>query len=335
MRRDDIHQELRSAFYNPNSVGYVYLEAKFLQRQGPTSYLEALSHPLLREILYQRSDIRKRTIVAVAEDQLAQTLFVQDEPIYRRGQWLSIQKGLYKGDVGIVVEDPNEDADGVCLMVVPRIHYQVLEGRKRKRAQNKAKPVLFSPSLVAPEYRFRLTALADHLHDPYCKNAYNYEEVGQFSYGLTFLVLNSRFLVPAQYIPPLLRTKFYQSGHPAILDFPMPSADFWVFSKGESVYFRGPTGHRVYGEVEADMTGTDGLCEVKYKMEGVSVVVYKPVQTICKFFEPGESVTSGSSAGGCSGIVVAKRGSLVGFIENPHNNRYNLKVRVTPLSTVH
>lgn len=329
MRRDDVHQELRSAFYNPNSVGYVYLEAKFLQRQRPLPYLEALSHPLLREILYQRSDIRKGSIIAVAEDDLAQTLFVQDEPIYRRGQWVSIQNGLYKGDVGIVVEDPNEDVDGVCIMVVPRIHYQVFEGRKRKRVQKKAEPVLFSASLVSPEYRFRLTALEDHLNDAYCKKAYNYEGVGQFSYGLTFVVLNSRFLTPAQHIPPILRKRFYQSGHPAIHDFPMPSEDLWVFSKGEPVYFRSHKGERVYGKVEVDMEGTDGLCEVKCMIDGVSAMVYKPVQTICKLFEPGESVES-RLLPDCNGIVVAKRGSLVGFIENLRN----LKVRVAPFSDV-
>ncbi|KAF9062078.1 hypothetical protein BDP27DRAFT_1369122 [Rhodocollybia butyracea] len=136
--RHALSEELRAAFFNPRDVGYLYLEAQFSKR-GPHS---------LQQILRGFSDIR---ITPVAETDIWKCLMIpttSGDQVMVEGQWVKINRGVYRGDVGVVVNHYNDQdsATGVEVMVVPRLDLSPApsSSHKHKRISSRP-PQLFDP----------------------------------------------------------------------------------------------------------------------------------------------------------------------------------------------
>ncbi|KAJ3709436.1 hypothetical protein C8R42DRAFT_730104 [Lentinula raphanica] len=147
MRHKSLSRKLQAAFYNPRDVGYLYLEASFT-RSGISS---------LREVLREYSDLKLSTLAIVPEEELNRCLTIPSndiEPVFVPGQWVQIKLGLYKGDIGLVVDDFRDEASirGVRVMVVPRLHFTDEDGPSAPSLSSKCKlpsrppPQLFNPA---------------------------------------------------------------------------------------------------------------------------------------------------------------------------------------------
>lgn len=87
MRHNTLLDELRSAFYNPWNVDFIYLEAKF------TKFGIASLYEVLREF----SALKVSSLALVPDSNLKKCLTFEEEPrqVFAAGQWVQIKQGLY------------------------------------------------------------------------------------------------------------------------------------------------------------------------------------------------------------------------------------------------
>ncbi|KAJ3816142.1 hypothetical protein F5880DRAFT_1512915, partial [Lentinula raphanica] len=115
----DLRNELRAAFYNHDIIGTIYLEARFSR------------HPVhgksLLDTLSGLVDVRLSTLCAVPECDYSSSLSPTSSlshPFYSTGDWVTVGRGLYKGDVGLVmgyVETMGTGKHNVGVLLVPRL----------------------------------------------------------------------------------------------------------------------------------------------------------------------------------------------------------------------
>ncbi|KAF5340136.1 hypothetical protein D9757_015349 [Collybiopsis confluens] len=139
MRHNTLSDELQSAFFNPRDVGYIYLEANFTKS----------SISSLQEVLREFSDLKLYSLGIVPEADLKRCLTIGSsfKQVFASGQWVSINRGLYRGDIGLVVEDLREEDStrGVQVLVVPCLDYSdqdmaLLHPSKRKHHLGQVPP---------------------------------------------------------------------------------------------------------------------------------------------------------------------------------------------------
>ncbi|KAJ3779681.1 hypothetical protein GGU10DRAFT_337815, partial [Lentinula aff. detonsa] len=186
LKHETLSDELRAVFFNPRDVGYIYLEAQF-SKVGISS---------LREVLRGFSDIRMSTLVVVPERDLQRCLTIPDldNQVFARGQWIQIKRGLYRGDVGLVVDDYRYDdsTTGIKVLVVPQLEFSNEDGpptsssSKRKRPPSRPSPQLFNPSRCIQDQLFCRE-----------KHVYSYKS-WRFEYGLQLKTYNKLTLSPAR-----------------------------------------------------------------------------------------------------------------------------------------
>ncbi|KAJ3766481.1 hypothetical protein FB446DRAFT_708594 [Lentinula raphanica] len=143
IKHESLAHELRAVFYNPRHVGYLYLEAKFTE-SGIAS---------LREVLREYSDIKLSSMTIVPKTEMGRCFNATPsdaEQVFAPGQWVQINKGLYRGDVGLVVDDYRDEASmrGVRVMVVPRLHLTDEDGpsSSKRKLPYRPPPQLFNPA---------------------------------------------------------------------------------------------------------------------------------------------------------------------------------------------
>ncbi|KIK56847.1 hypothetical protein GYMLUDRAFT_61713 [Collybiopsis luxurians FD-317 M1] len=301
LSRNNLQTELRSAFYNLNKVGTLYLEAQF-RYPAQQTYEETLRNPSLLKILEVRSDVWIWTLRLVPQDNWWRCLYIESAShIFRQGEWVQIHCGLYAGDVGIVDQDQDEDLTAsLKVLVVPRMKFAP---RSLKRELSGSRPVpqlLYQENFppdeeLCPEDRKLLQIDTDDLN--------------------AFSVPSS--LTPASSVPSLLKDLFILSAHPFIHEYPMPFADSWYLTVGDQVHVKLPDMmqdkgyiHRLYS---ADSSLESWTCEVMMARSGLHHV---HVTSIRKIVEVGDSVQvmSGPCLGK-AGMVIAQVDSSIQFID--------------------
>ena len=150
------------------------------------------------------------------------------QTVMEAGRWVRVGRGVYKGDVGLVVAC----GDGTIeALLVPRLQRPMsISSSKRKRSTIPPTPTLFDPSTCKTLYKL----------DPIKQSDGVYTAGGfTFEYGL----IRKRYNLPAVVlnvndIPTNFFTLFLDSKHPTVLSCPFPRPEEWTFEEGESVVVR-------------------------------------------------------------------------------------------------
>ncbi|KAF5381857.1 hypothetical protein D9757_008344 [Collybiopsis confluens] len=304
-KSETLSDELRAVFFNPRDVGYLYLEARF-SKSGITS---------LREVLRSFSAVRMSTLALVPETDLRRCLTMpkSENQVFAGGQWVQIKRGLYQGDVGLVVDDyrNSDSSTGVEVLVVPRLGLTDEDGpstsstSKRKRALPRPLPQLFNPSRCIQDQLFCRT-----------KHVYSYKS-WNFKYGLQLKTYSSASLAPAREISTALCQLFMEAKQSAanedvsfeMSSMPLPS--FWRFEVGESVILSSEAGQKFGVILVLPEDYNTSRCEVELQDEGSCFVSVPDLQKniiLGDFVE----VLAGIHAGK-KGFVIAQIDSMLGI----------------------
>ncbi|KAE9385590.1 hypothetical protein BT96DRAFT_949731 [Gymnopus androsaceus JB14] len=265
MRRQTLSGELRSAFYNPRDVKFIYLEAKF------TMFGIASLYEVLREF----SALKMSSLAPVPESDLQQCLTIGHEPlqVFAAGQWVQIKHGLYRGNIRLVVED-FLDEDSVTLftvMVVPRLEFAEDDDDESRPSKHKWKhqprpsPRLFNLDECKQENLVQQGDLS-----------YSYKGYS-FKYGLQLKKYSERSLSPADEIPPLSFDLFKAAkDRGAEIDMlSMPIRSFWRFEHGEQVIIH-PS--KKFATIASSFNPVDAQCQVEIDEEGLQLVLVKDIK---------------------------------------------------------
>lgn len=289
-RHKTLSGELRSAFYNPRDAKYVYLEAKFTK----------LGISSLYEVLREFSALKRSSLAPVPEPDLKKCLTIGDEPrkVFTAGQWVQINQGLYRGDIGFLVDEfPNEDLITLFnVLVIPRLEFAYPDDDESKpskrqwKRQVRPSPRLFNPDECIQE---DLIQQGDQI--------YSYEHYS-FKYGLQVKTYSERTLSLAVEISPLNYSLFKTANDKgAEIDLSsIPIRSFWRFEPGERVVIY--PSNRI-GTIASSFNPVDTRCQVELEEEGVHLVFVKDIR---KDIVPGHYVEL------LAGIHTGKKGFVIG-----------------------
>ncbi|KAJ3990783.1 hypothetical protein F5050DRAFT_1700995 [Lentinula boryana] len=272
------------------------------------------------------------TLVVVPERDQQRCLTIPDldNQVFAHGQWIQIKRGLYQGDVGLVVDDYRYDdsTTGVKVLVVPQLEFSNEDGpptsssSKRKRLPSRPSPQLFNPSRCIQDQLFCRE-----------KHVYSYKS-WRFEYGLQLKTYNKLTLSPAREIPAAICHLFMESkervaNENALIEMSsMPVPSFWRFETGDHIIVYSPTGAKLGTIVSLPENYNTLLpqCEVDVEEEGSQLVSIRDLQKniiLGEFIE----VLAGVHAGK-KGFVVAKTDALLGICAGSRTNGLDFRVHV-------
>ncbi|KAJ3779468.1 hypothetical protein GGU10DRAFT_382489, partial [Lentinula aff. detonsa] len=219
-----------------------------------------------------------------------------------------IKRGLYRGDVGLVVDDYRYDdsTTGVKVLVVPRLEFSNEDGpptsssSKRKHLPSRPSPQLFNPSRCIQDQLFCRE-----------KHVYSYKS-WCFEYGLQLKTYNKLTLSPAREIPAAICHLFMESkekaaNENALIEMPVPS--FWRFETGDHIIIYSPTGAK-FGTIVSLTENYNTLLPQKISSWENSLRS-SPESTLEK-----------------KGFVVAKTDALLGICAGSRTNGLDFRVHV-------
>jgi len=143
----------------------------------------------------------------------------------KEGKWARVQRGLYKGDVGLVVAVKTW---GVELLLLPRLCPPLaVSTLKRKRSSIPTMPVLFDLVEFSRTYNINPKE-----QSPNCYTAGGFS----FEYGLLQKGYNLHLLSATMLEMPSEHIFLYDgSEHPALASTTFPRSREWTFEEGECV----------------------------------------------------------------------------------------------------
>ncbi|KAF5351480.1 hypothetical protein D9757_012880 [Collybiopsis confluens] len=304
MRHKTLSGELRSAFYNPRDIGYIYLEANFTKSNVSS----------LREVLREYSDLRLSSLGIVPEVDLKRCLTIGSDfkQVFASGQWVSINRGLYRGDIGLVVEDLREEdsTGGVKVLVVPRLDYADQD--------------------AASHHPLNENAPSEELVPHKSQHVFLYRS-WRFEYGLLLKTYNENTLSPAREVPSSVASFFLEAKRQGA-DIELesrPTSSLWRFEPGEPVL---STTTGKYGTMASsfDPVSAPSPPLVDFE-EGTQVVAITSIIkdiTLGQYVEVLAGVHSGKK-----GFVVAKTHALLGISFNSNAMDVRLHTNSVRIST--
>ena len=213
----------------------------------------------------------------------------------KEGEWAQVHKGLYKGDVGLVVAVENW---GVEVLLLPRLNPPVSSSSlKRKRSSIPPKPALFDPAEFSRAHEIEPKKSPE-------ENCYTISglkfEYGLLQKGYDFHSVSLTVLdIPSEFF-----FLYESSGHPALNSIFYPCLREWSFEEGELVTIL-TRGYRRWVTVctSGTLTGLrDRYIEVDLGSE-LGVQQY-PYQQVWKDIKIGDFVIVGNGThGGRTGWV--------------------------------
>jgi ribosomal protein L24 len=204
---------LRSAFSRDSVSGWFYIEA-FMNRA--LSKLLHSNHQLIRP---------QEGFGAIDMEEWTMTLDMDDERHPPVGDWVTVRRGLYKGDVGYV--SAIENWGQVSLLLVPRLPAPPASG-KRKRSTRTC-PRLFTKEM-------RLGVAKDHgITRIYEQIDGSWTMFGRkFQHGLEIRRFHRHSVSSISVsMPSTLFDEFLMAPHPEIMAATFPCPSEWKFSEGE------------------------------------------------------------------------------------------------------
>ncbi|KIK53086.1 hypothetical protein GYMLUDRAFT_63866 [Collybiopsis luxurians FD-317 M1] len=321
MKQNSLVDELRLVFYNSRNVGYLYLEAQFLKSEINS----------LCEVLRGFPDIRMSTLSIVPESDMKSCLTLMtgsEKQVFARGQWVQIMRGLYRGDVGLVIKDylDEESTRGVKVMVVPQLSLSDEDGpstSKRKRPPSRPPPQLFNLSQCKQDQLVRSSK--NHIftykswHFKYSLQVKTYNGISltaacKISTSLCCLFMDTKELV-GKYI--------YENTPIKMSSMPIPS--FWQFEVGERVIIHSESGSK-QGVICSPLQQETLQCEVDLGAEGMCVVaahkLEKPI-ILGDFIKVLARIHVRKL-----GFIVAQSNALLGICISSHSNGLDFQVHV-------
>lgn len=283
----NLSTELRSAFINPQIPGTLYLEASFHHKGQLQLTLRTLS------------SVRASTLAHVPKDDVQACLRVRGKHLsipHFETEWVSIKRGLYRGDVGVVVGSYEKwgGMQGTQVVVVPRLLFSNPSSQKRKRGYQRPPPRLFDPSQC-------VQGLVHKSNGSYVFENWTFEA------GFLCKTFHLLSLEPAKIMPSELLPLFRQSTHPLIRLSTMPIPAHWSFQAGEHVMVsNGVT--MVSGIILETAVGDQGACLVDTD-EGHKL--FPPFQLV-KDVKPGDfvEIVAGEHAGK-AGFVLSRNQAIL------------------------
>lgn len=286
-----LSKELRSAFFNPQIPGTIFLEARFLNQENVSS---------LSYVLRTLSSVTARSLTVVSPTEVRPCLSVRGSftPALRcPGEWVKIKRGLYSGDVGVVVHafDTWAGIKGCKVGLVPRLESL---HRKRQRSSTEPRP---PPSLFDPE---------NCVQDSTSEIGFQFDRF-TFEGGLIIKTYHDISMEPAKAIPSELIAFFLISTHPVIRRATMPIPTHWHFDVGDSVWVPRPN-------ISALMKGTILETNIDTMNRPMFVVeteegsqLYSPLH-LSKDVKPGDyvEILVGDEAGK-TGFVIARNQDIL------------------------
>jgi hypothetical protein len=211
---------LRSAFSKDSVRGWIYIEA-FMNHA--LSKLLHSNHQLIRP---------QEGFGAIDMEEWIMTLDMFNERCPSVGNWVTVRRGLYKGDIGYI--QAIENWGQVTLLLVPRLPAPPVAGSsgKRKRSGTRADPHLFTKEMVMGIVKdYGITRFQQGIDDSWW-NLFG----RKFQDGLERRRFHRHSLSSTSVsMPSAIFYEFRMAPHPDIVDATFPCPAEWKFSEGERV----------------------------------------------------------------------------------------------------
>ena len=289
---------LRSAFTRGSNRGQIYVEAQM------TVDLERLlaEAPGLVKGLYgihkERIDIKDWTALLTWND-------APEAP--KIGEWVSVRRGTYKGDVGLVCGKPNWG--GVTLLLIPRMPFPFQSKQKCKHGASST-PALFDPHIV--QQRYNPDNDPDLAPIQISATTYKFNRV-LYEYGLVRQNYNNHSISGSlSSAPGNTLFTIMSSQHPFLSNHHIICPSEWHFFDGEKVCI-------IESGVQGAVTGVFPTYIMVQDSIGNLLKAYW--LGVCKIIKPGDYVeVLGGSFVGKKGSVSAVKDTIAEICGIPTGN---------------
>lgn len=219
LQRANAEHPIRSAFTRGSVRGSIYVEGvmdpNVISLLKITPGIIRKLHGVVRQIIDPSDGVKMLTM----QDPSTSVVV---------GQWIQVNKGIYKGDVGFV---SRLETWGAYVLLVPRLQAPNTDSSlKRKRTTVRPGPALFNPDSFKIMYKV----------DPIRQDDGSYTSRGLvFDHGLLRRKYDFHSLTPIfPGMPSDVLLLFQLSQHPTVLasDFPCPQE--WIFEEGDQIIVR-------------------------------------------------------------------------------------------------
>jgi hypothetical protein len=226
-------------------------------------------NPMLSKLLHSNQQLIRPQegfeVIDMAE--WTMLLDMDDERYISVGDWVTVRRGLYKGDVGYVRSA--ENGGQITLLLVPRLPSPPVVGSsgKRKRSGTRADPRLFTENMVINFARNHgVTQFQQGEDDSW------WTILGRkFEHALEVRRFH-RHSVSATSVsmPSSTFYEFKKAPHPDIMNATFPCPSEWKFSEGECVVAIKPSEKRGIikavhpHSVEVDLEDGEGIANVPW-----------------------------------------------------------------------
>lgn len=219
LQRATGEHKIRSAFTRVSVGGSIYVEGIL---DANTVSLLNLTPGIIRK---RSSGVVRQ---AIDSSDWVKLLTMHDPmTVVKAGQWVRVRSGVYKGDLGFVMD---VEAWGARVLVVPRLKTPTPEAAaslKRKRTAIRPEPRLFDPTTFSSVFQRRANL------------EYNGTYTSRrlvFDHGLLRLDLNLHSVsVNSTAVSSQILGLFKQSSHPSLTGSTFPCPEEWIFEEGERV----------------------------------------------------------------------------------------------------
>lgn len=214
------------------------------------------------------------------------------------GEWVQVQKGIYRGDSGLI--DRVYDW-GAKIILLPRLSPDMDNDIKRKRKASflRPAPCIFDPTMYESAKNVKIRRIDDHT---YAMGKLKLE------YGMLAKEYEFSSIKPfAGCIPYHVYAMFDISRHPRVLKSPALRPLEWMFTEGDPVVDSATGKH---GTVVATSTNR---VEIDLGEEGVKSVSWRNVK---KRFSAGDPITvTGGTLSGRTGWVVSIQNNIATIVD--------------------
>jgi hypothetical protein len=233
-------------------------------------YIEAFMNPTLSQLLHSNHHLIRpqEGFGAIDMEEWTMTLDMDDERYPSVGDWVTVRRGLYKGDVGYV--RAIENWGQVSLLLVPRLPPLPGVGSssgKRKRSGARTEPRLFTKEMtVGVAVNHGITRFQQGENDTWW-NMFG----RKFQHALELRKFHRHSVSSTSVsMPSTIFYEFQKSPHPDIVDAIFPCPSEWKFSEGERVVAIKPPAKRGIikaihpRSVEVDLETGEGVVNVPW-----------------------------------------------------------------------
>jgi hypothetical protein len=226
-------------------------------------------NPMLSKLLHSNQQLIRAQEGFGAIDMAEWTMLLDmdDERYPSVGDWVTVRRGLYKGDVGYVRSVKNRDE--VSLLLVPRLPPPPVvdsSSRKRKRSGTRADPRLFTKEMrVGVAKNHDITRIYEEIDGSWTMFGRKFQD------GLEVRTVHCQSVSPTSVsMPSTTFYEFQKAPHPDIMNATFPCPSEWKFFEGERVVAIKPSEKRGIikamhaRSVEVDLEAGEGIMNVHW-----------------------------------------------------------------------